>query len=153
MEAGAILGLLVLSTQYAYSQNSELQDRLASVQSLNCRFSAVVTSSWADDTPSVSVAGSDLEANFSNIDIAQGTADADSRFGASYIVVRHTPDYLHLIQMIDIGSIYITTVLPKMTQDGRMMAIHVRNRFAASSYPEFRERPQTFIGECEVGGP
>jgi hypothetical protein len=128
------------------------QERLAQAARLECRFGAVATGTWGDDdaTASVAVTPSELMATFSNIDLQRGTAEAEGRLGASYIVVRYVQGYLHLMQMIDIGPLYVTTVIAQETTDSRLLAVHMRHEFAASSYPEFRERPKMYVGDCAV---
>lgn len=129
-------------------------EQLARAKRLECRFAAVATGTWADEDGAASVAVAPIEhaAAFSNIDAQRGTAEAEGRFGASYIVVRYAEGYLHLMHMIDIGPLYVTTVFAQETRDGRFLAVHTRHEFAASSYPEFRERPEMYVGDCAVEG-
>jgi hypothetical protein len=127
-------------------------DELADISRLDCRFAAVVTGTWNDGgETSAAVAPATLELSFDQIDARQGTAESTTRFGASYIIARLAGDYLHLIQMIDIGPLYVTTVIAGEMPDGRLRAVHTRHEFAASSYPEFRERPKLYLGDCVAG--
>ena len=128
--------------------------RLAAVTRLECRFAAVATGTWGEDdsVASLSAAPAELEASFTNVDIQAGTAEAVSRFGSSFIVVRYAEGYLHLIQQIDIGPLYITTIIAEQTAAGRFIAVHTRHEFAASRYAEFRERPKMYIGDCAAEG-
>lgn len=145
------LAVLVLAgAQRSFGQTGTVQQRLANATRLDCRFSVLTTGSWEDDTPSATVAPVEFEASFFDIDIVGGTAEADGRFGSSYIVVRYSGEYLHLMQMIDIGPLYLTTVLAKETKPGRLMAIHTRHEYVASRYPEFAERPEMYLGDCAV---
>ena len=131
-------------------QSNSAQERLGNVTRVDCRFSAVATGTWDGSVSSAAVAETDFVAAFSNIDIQQGTADAEGRFGSSYIVVRYSSGYLHFMHMIDIGPLYVTTVFAEETTKGRLLAIHTRHEFAASRYVEFRERPEMYVGDCEL---
>lgn len=144
----AALAVVLGAGRLASGQSA--RERLAAVTRLECRFAAVATGTWSEDgaRASVAVAPAELAASFANIDTRAGTAEAVSRFGRSFIVVRHADDYLHLLQQIDIGPLYVTTVMAQETAGGRLMAVHTRHEFAASSYPEFRERPEMYIGDC-----
>lgn len=143
----AVLG----SATIASGQPTQAQQRLAAAKRLDCRFQLRSTASWDERAATATVVPTEFAAAFSNIDIAQGTAQADGRAGSSYIVVRHFPNYLHLLQMIDIGPVYLTTVLAQEAADGRLLAIHTRHEYARSSYPEFREWPEIYLGDCAVG--
>jgi len=120
-------------------------DRAARV---DCRFSTVGLGIWKDGRPSPTVEVAELSAAYSHIDVAQGTATAEGRAGSSYIVVRHTEGSLHFIQISDVGPLYVTTVFAQKTPAGRLIAVHTRHEFAASRYPEFREWPKTYFGDC-----
>lgn len=145
--AWAIVGLV---TWAAAAAQSAAQQRLAAATRLECRFAALATGTWSDEdgTASIAVAPVEFEVIFNNIDVERGTAEAEGRVGTSYIVARYTGDMLHLVQTIDIGPVYLTTVFAEETSGGRLRAVHTRHEFAASSYPEFRERPEMYIGDC-----
>jgi hypothetical protein len=145
------MALTIIAPEAANGQFGKLQQQLAGATRLECRFSAVSKGDWDGTTPVASVEPAEFETSFSNVNIEEGTAEADGRFGSSYIVVRYTNDYLHLVQMIDIGPLYVTTVLARESRPGRLMAVQTRHKYAPSSYPEFVEHPEMFIGDCGVG--
>ena len=147
----ALAALITGLAEVALGQNGPLQRRLASATRVDCRFSALATGTWNDNTASASVAPAEFEALYSDVNVDEGTAEADSRFGSSLIVVRFSGAYLHLMQISDVGPLYVTTVFAAETTDGRMMAVHTRHEYAASSYPQFSTRPEMYVGDCAVG--
>jgi hypothetical protein len=138
------------SPREALGQSTALQRRLAAATRLDCRFSALVTASWKDKTPNASVAPTEFEASFFDVNVAEGTAEADSRFGSSFIIARYSAGYLHLMQISDAGPLYVTTVIATETTDGRMIAVHVRNEYSPAVLPGFTSRPEMYVGDCEV---
>ncbi len=137
--------------EHATGQGQALQRRLAAATRLDCRFTALATGSWDDGEPSATVTETELATSFFDINIDEGTAEADSRFGASLIIVRYTSGYLHLLQMSDAGPLHLTTVLARETTGGRLMAMHTRHEFAPTIVPGFTSRPEMYIGDCEIG--
>ena len=119
--------LMVALGGTAHGQAAALQQRLAKTTSLNCSFPLLVTGTWKDGAPSGEVKAAQIKVSFTNVNVDEGTADADSAFGGSFIVVRYSNDYLHLMQMHGSGPLYTTTVLAKETKDGRLMAVHTRH--------------------------
>jgi hypothetical protein len=91
-----------------------------------------------------------IKVAFTNVNVDEGTADAEDAFGKSYIVVRYTSDYLHLIQMHSAGPLYTTTVLAKPAKDGRLLAIHTRHEYTDVRLPGFTSRPEMYLGDCAV---
>lgn len=110
----------------------------------------LATGTWKDDEPAASVAQAELETSFFDINVDEGTAEADSEFGSSFIVVRQTDDYLHFMQMFNAGPLYVTTVLARQTGDGRFLAVHTRHEYLSVALPGFTSRPQMYVGSCEV---
>jgi hypothetical protein len=96
------------------------------------------------------VEDSSFEASFFDINLEEGTAEADSRFGPSCIVVRNSFIYLHLMQMFNAGPLYVTTVFDRETTPGRLMATHTRLEFSPTRVPGFTSRPEIYIGDCAV---
>lgn len=132
------------------AQNRALQQRLENASKIDCRFEAMATASWEDGVPAVNTAAADFEASFFDINVDEGSAEADSSYGASYIVVRYSFGYLHLMQMINSGPLYVTTILAQETSGGRMMAIHNRLEYSPTVLPGFTSRPEIYVGDCEV---
>ncbi len=134
-----------------HAQLNPLQDRLASATRLECRFSALGRSQWEDGAAGIAVSDADLEAVFFDIDIDEGTAEVEGRFGgASYIIVRYSTGYLHLMQMFGAGPLYVTSVMAQETTDGRMMAVHNRVEYSSVALPGFTSRPESYVGDCAV---
>jgi len=82
--------------------------------------------------------------------VDEGTADAQSTFGESFIVVRQTSDYLHFMQMYGSGPLHTTTILAREATNGRLMAVHTRHEYTDVAIPGFTSRPEMYLGECEV---
>ena len=135
-----------LGLQAATAQS--IANQLAAVQALNCHFGMLATSDWQDAGPLVKSLEVDFDLVFSNIDLEQGTAEAIARVGSSLINARYSGDSLHLMHMIDIGSLYVTSVFADEVRSGEFRAVHARIEYATSSYPEFRERPEMYAGVC-----
>jgi hypothetical protein len=144
--------LMLLPHQYAQAQT--LRQKLADATRLECRFSALATTSWDKDTGAgtATVTPSELESSFFDINIAEGTAEADSRFGASFIIARYTSGYMHLMQLSDAGPLYITTVMAAESTDGRLLAVHVRHEYSPAIIPGFTSRPEMYVGDCAITG-
>lgn len=132
------------------AQTGTLQQRLAKTTALECHFTAYTRAEWQEGVAGTSTDAKVLDARYSAVNVEEGSAQADSRYGTSYIVVRYSHDYLHLMQISDVGPLFVTTVIAQETIDGRMKAIHTRHNYAASSYPEFAERPEMYVGDCAV---
>jgi hypothetical protein len=134
----------------ALGQVGVLQQRLARTTTLNCTFSVKATGTWTGGTPSAEVAPAQIKVAFTNIKADEGTADAEGLGGTSYIVVRSSNDYLHLIQMHSAGPLYTTTVLARETKDGRLMAVHTRHEYTDVRLPGFTSRPEMYLGDCAL---
>lgn len=143
--------LLVAVPHDAHSQNRELQRLLAAATRVNCSFSGMTTGTWnKDGTPSAEYKPTTLKLSFFDINIDEGTAEADSQFGASFIVVRYSNDYLHLIQMFGSGPLYVTTILAREASEGRLMAVHTRHEYTPTILAGFTSRPEMYLGDCSV---
>jgi hypothetical protein len=110
----------------------------------------MATGLWEGEAPGFDVEDSSFEASFFDINLEEGTAEADSRFGPSFIVVRNSFIYLHLMQMFNAGPLYVTTVFARETTPGRLMATHTRHEFSPTRVPGFTSRPEIYIGDCAV---
>ena len=150
----AILAAAVLTGLAAASsvaQTTALQERLEGATSLSCTFSIVATATWNGGTPAADVKPSVITVSFTNVSADDGTADAESKYGGSFVAVRYSTDYLHLMQMHGGGALYTTTVLAKPTKDGRLMAVHTRHEYTDVSVPGFTSRPEMYVGDCAIG--
>jgi len=127
-----------------------LYERLEGTTALECRFTVMSAGSWEGATPKTEVTAKELNLTYENVNVDEGTADANSQFGDFYVAVRYTTGYLHLMQMFRSGPLYTTTVLARETADGRMMAIHARHEYTPTSVPGFTSRPEMYLGDCAV---
>jgi hypothetical protein len=151
LKSRLFIGVLFLLPLSAQAQLNPLQNRLAEVTRLECRFPALGRGEWEAGAASVELTDSDLEIVFFEIDVEEGSAEVEGKFGGvSYIVVRYSTGYLHLMQMFRAGPLYVTSVMAQETTDGRMMAVHNRVEYSSVVLPGFTSRPETYIGDCAV---
>ena len=127
------------------------QVQLADTTSLDCTFTVIATGTWTDGAAEASLDTSTFSIQFESIDTDSATAEVVGPYGASSIIVRHTGDYLHLVQMFMVGPLYTTTVIDRETRDGKLMAVHTRHEYTDTSLPGFTSRPEQYYGECETG--
>ena len=92
--------------------------------------------------PAIAVTPAELKANFFDINVDEGTAEAESAYGASFISVRYESGYLHIMQMSDAGPLYLTTVLARAAGEGKLMAVHTRVEYSPTIIPGFTSRPR-----------
>ena len=118
---------------------------------LECDFAALGRAQWQGEEAGIELTDANLSIVFFDIDTEEGTAEAEAEFGGvSYIVVRYTEGYLHLMQMFRAGPLFLTSVLAQETADGRLMAVHSRVEFSEIALPGFTSRPETYVGDCAV---
>jgi hypothetical protein len=134
----------------ASAQDRALMQRLQATVRAECRFTQMATGNWQDGGPSFTTAESDLTTIFYDIDVESGTAEAEGRFGASYIVVRLAQGYLHFMQTLSAGPVYVTTILASPTTDGRLKAVQTRHEYTQVSLPGFTSRPEIYLGDCAI---
>jgi hypothetical protein len=146
--AAAVLALVI--NQAAQAQTVQLQERLRKATRIECKFTALATGDWKGTTAQAAVSPATLEATFVDIDIDGGTAEAEGDLGESFIVVRYSHGYLHLMQISDAGPLRVTTVLAQPTSGGRMKAVQTRHEFSVVSLPGYTSRPEMYVGDCAV---
>ncbi|HEY5667411.1 MAG TPA: hypothetical protein VIV64_11895 [Gammaproteobacteria bacterium] len=134
----------------ASAQSRDLQERLENASRVDCSFTQVATGDWGDEAAEFSTEPVEFTASFFDIDVESGTAEAEGRFGASYIIVRHVEGYLHFMQLMNAGPLYLTTILAQPTQDGRLKAVHARHEYTQVRLPGFTSRPEMYLGDCAV---
>jgi hypothetical protein len=148
--AVALTGLAaVVAAQGALGQGG-LDRRLAAAKRLECSFSTLATGTWDKNVPAIAVTPSELKANFFDINVDEGTAEAESEYGASFISVRYSTGYLHIMQMSDAGPLYLTTVIARAAGEGKLMAVHARIEYSPTVIPGFTSRPEMYIGTCSI---
>ena len=151
--ATAAVVLAASHVPVAAGQSSrDLQKKLAAAKRLECTFTALAMGTWDDaDKPEIKVSATKIEAVFSDINIDEGTAEADSDFGKSFISVRYSNGYLHLMQISDAGPLRVTTVLAQPSANGRLKAVQTRAEYTPTILPGFTSRPEMYVGDCAVG--
>ena len=130
-----------------------LDRRLAAAKRIECSFSALATGNWDKNVPGVAVTPADLKAAFFDINVDEGTAEAESAYGASFISVRYESGYLHIMQMSDAGPLYLTTVFARAAGEGKLMAVHARMEYSPTIIPGFTSRPEMYVGTCAIANP
>ena len=126
------------------------QGRLASATALNCTFPLITTGTWTDGEPAAELGTSTLSFQFVEIDTDGATANAIGPFGPSHIITRLSGDYLHFMQLFNVGPLYTTTVVDRETRDGKFMAVHTRHEYTDVRLTGFTSRPEQYYGECEL---
>lgn len=148
--AAAAIAIAVGHSTPAAAQSRELQRRLETATRIECTFPVLAMGTWDGAEPQVSVRPAELRATFHEIDVDEGTAEAGSDFGDSFISVRYTNGYLHFMQMRSAGPLYVTTVLAQESIGGRMKAVHTRHEYTATMLQGFTSRPEMYVGDCAV---
>jgi hypothetical protein len=134
----------------AEAQNRELRALLQNALRADCRFTSVARGDWPAAEASFKSEPVSFHAVFFDIDVESGTAEAEGQFGASYIVVRYTDGYLHFMQTLNSGPIYLTTIFAEPSSDGRLKAVHTRHEYTQVSLPGYTSRPESYLGDCSV---
>jgi hypothetical protein len=134
----------------AAAQDRALLRQLQEAARIDCRFTQLAKADWPDDGAEFNTENVAFEASFFDIDVEGVTAEAEGRFGASYIVVRFAEGYLHFMQTPNSGPLYLTTVLAEASADGRLKAVHTRHEYTAISLPGFTSRPEMYVGDCAI---
>ena len=130
-----------------------LDRRLAAAKRLECVFPVLGTGTWNQNVPAIGVTPSELKANFFDINVEEGTAEAESAYGASFISLRYESGYLHIMQMSDAGPLYLTTVFARAAGEGKLMAVHTRMEYSPTIIPGFTSRPEMYVGTCTIANP
>jgi hypothetical protein len=134
----------------AQAQNRALLELLQNATRVDCRFTGVARGEWSDNGAGFRSEAVNYSAVFFDIDIESGTAEAEGQFGASYIVVRYAEGYLHFMQTLNSGPIYLTTILAQPSTEGRLKAVHTRHEYTQVSLPGYTSRPESYVGDCTV---
>ena len=151
----ALAGLAALTAAQppAALGQAGLDRRLQAAKRIECSFSVLGTGSWDKNVPAIKVTPAEIKANFFDINIDEGTAEAESAYGASFISVRYESGYLHIMQMSDAGPLYLTTVLARAAGEGKLMAVHTRIEYSPTVIPGFTSRPEMYLGTCTIANP
>src|SRR6185503_8519431 len=143
-----VLATWALLSSTDVSAQSGLDRRLATAKKLDCSFTTFALGNWEKNTAMLSVKPAELKTAFTNINVDEGTAEAETAYGASFISVRYAQGYLHIMQMSDAGPLYLTTVFARAAGEGRLMAVHTRMEYSPTVIPGFTSRPEIYLGTC-----
>jgi hypothetical protein len=148
----ALTGLAALTAAHAPAALGQagLDRRLAAAKRLECSFSVLATGTWNQNVPAIAVTPVEIKANFFDINVDEGTAEAESQYGASFISARYASGYLHIMQMGEAGPLYLTTVLARAAGEGKLMAVHTRLEYSPTIIPGFTSRPEMYLGTCTI---
>ena len=124
--------------------------RLAAAKKLSCVFPVMATGTWKGGEPQAEIKPVTLSVGFDSVNVDEGTARVIGAFGPSDIIVRLAYGTLHFVQSFREGPVYITTIFPKETRNGRLQAVHTRHEYTEVSLPGFTSRPEQYYGECAV---
>ena len=149
----ALAGLAALTVANAAYGQAGLDRRLAAAKRLECAFPVLGTGTWDKSVPALAVTPAEHKANFFDINIEEGTAEAESDYGASFISVRYESGYLHIMQMSDAGPLHLTTVFARAAGEGKLMAVHTRMEYSPTIIPGFTSRPEMYVGTCTIANP
>jgi hypothetical protein len=139
--------LLLRSDANAQGRASE---RLAKAQSLACEFTVMATGTWNKGVAETETKPAKLSVGFDMINADEGTARVIGAFGPSDIIVRMSSGTLHFVQSFREGPLYVTTIFPQETRDGKLQAVHTRHEYTQVSLPGFTSRPEQYYGECTI---
>jgi hypothetical protein len=125
-------------------------ERLAQAKTLKCTFTVMATGTWRSGDAQTESRPMTLSIGFDAINVDEGTARVIGAFGPSEIIVRIAYGTLHFMQSFREGPLYVTTIFPKETREGRMQAVHTRHEYTEVSLPGFTSRPEQYYGDCSV---
>jgi hypothetical protein len=117
---------------------------------VTCVFTVRSVGNWTGGTAKADVTMPKVTVQFDEVDPDEGTAKAKGEFGASPILVRLANGNLHFLQSFLTGPLYVTSVFPRETQPGRLLAAHTRHEFTAVALPGFTSRPEQYYGDCDL---
>jgi len=141
--------VLLTWSEAAYAQPRGA-DRLVKAQSLKCSFSLMTIGTSKNGEPQAEIKPATLSIGFDAINADEGTARVIGSFGPSDIIVKLAYGTLHFVQAFREGPLYVTTIFPKETRDGRLQAVHTRHEYTEVSLPGFTSRPEQYYGDCAV---
>jgi hypothetical protein len=147
VRAGALI-LLLAAPWTAAAQKPE--ERMATAKTVTCVFTVRSAGNWTGGTAKADVTMPKVTVQFDEVDPDEGTARAKGEFGASPILVRLANGNLHFLQSFLTGPLYVTSVFPRETQPGRLLAAHTRHEFTPVALPGFTSRPEQYYGDCEL---
>jgi hypothetical protein len=148
-----LMFLFVLVAAQAPSGQRSAQTALARARSLKCVFSVMATSTWKGGEPVAEIKPAKLSMDFDTIEAQESTAHyggGDVNLVPADIIAQQSGGSLHLMQTSRSGAVYLTTVLPSASRDGKLKAVHARHEYTEVSLPGYTSRPEQYYGECEA---
>jgi hypothetical protein len=124
---------------------------IADVRTLRCSFDLLATGTWIEDKTGARIKEAKLAIEFEDIDVQEGTANANGGFGPPHVVVRPSAGNLHFLQVSNNGPLYVTTVFDERTPAGKLKAVHTRHEYTLVSLPGYTSRPEQYYGVCDAG--
>jgi len=148
--AVCVLSTLLLCGSDAADAQGRASERLAKAVSLTCEFPVMAVGTWNKGVAEVQTKSTKLSIGFDTINADEGTARVIGAFGPSDIIVRMSSGTLHFVQSFREGPLYVTTIFPQETKDGKLQAVHTRHEYTQVSLPGFTSRPEQYYGECAI---
>ena len=124
--------------------------KLARAESVKCEFTVMATGTWNKGAAEAETRVAKLSIGFDTVNADDGTARVIGAFGPSDIIVRLSSGTLHFVQSFREGPLYLTTIFPEETRDGKLQAVHTRHEYTQVSLPGFTSRPEQYYGECTI---
>ena len=152
----AVFGLIVvfaLGGAHALIGQRSAQNAPGRAKSLSCVFPVVATASWKNGEPVAEIKTAKLSLEFDTIEPQEGSAryaGGDTNLAASDIIAQLSGGSLHLMQTSRSGAVYLTTVYPSESRNGKLKAVHARHEYTEVSLPGYTSRPEQYYGECEA---
>lgn len=149
----AVTVLFVLAASHALWGQRSAQNALGRAKSLNCTFSLLATATWKAGDPVAEIKPAKLTMEFDTIEVQEGSArysGGDANLVPSDIIAQTSGGSLHLMQTSRSGAVYLTTVLPSVSRDGKLKAVHARHEYTEVQLPGYTSRPEQYYGECEA---
>ena len=142
--------LVGLGPRHPSAQGRGAAAALAAATRVTCRFTTRARVTWQKGVPVAVIEPSSLALGFDEISPDDGTARAIDWVGPSDIIMRVADNATHFLQSSREGALYVTTIFPHETTDGRMRAVHTRHEFTPVSVPGFTSSPEQYYGDCAV---
>jgi hypothetical protein len=142
-----LVAAVLLAAPAAFAQ-TRADERLARAKTLKCTFTTMATGTWKAGEPQGELKPATLVLGFDAINADEGTARVIGAFGPSEIIVKLSYGTLHFVQSFREGPLYVTTIFPKETREGRLQAVHTRHEYTDVSLPGFTSRPEQYYGDC-----
>ena len=105
------------------------------------------------EKPSPRSKSAKLSMEFDTIEPQEGSAryaGGDTNLAVSDIIAQLSGGSLHLMQTSRSGAVYLTTVYPSESRNGKLKAVHARHLYTEVSLPGYTSSTEQYYGECEA---